>query len=83
MKREPSGSVATSAGVGTIAAGDSSVEVDPTGYIAGEKTYIRHTSHEFGPAGNYAINGSTWECLVNGSLMRKDGNWKVVEWTYA
>lgn len=55
----------------------------PTGYTAGEKTYIRHSSHEFGPTGNYAINGSTWECLGNGSLMRKDGDWKVVEWTYA
>lgn len=55
----------------------------PTGYFAGEKIYIRHSSHEFGPTGNYAINGSTWECLGNGSLMRKDGDWKVVKWTYA
>ena len=55
----------------------------PAGYIAGEKTYIRHASHEFGPSGNYAIDGSTWECLDNGSLMRKDTDWKVVEWTYA
>lgn len=55
----------------------------PGGYTAGEKTYIRHASHEFGPSGNYAISGSIWECLGNGSLMRKDGIWKVVEWTYA
>mgnify|MGYP001269072625 CR=1 FL=1 len=30
MKREPSGSVVTSAGVGTITAGDSEVEIDHT-----------------------------------------------------
>ena len=55
----------------------------PSGYTNGEKTFIRHISHEFGPTGNYAIDGSVWECLSNGSLMRKDGDWKVVEWTYA